>query len=162
MVGVQRMIPMELGRPEVQLIFQRTLGQVLFAPPNVAGWPGGKSWIDSSSLVLRLRLPQVMTYNEQIMLNPKTDDDVMMGREGVDTFAKGYKVNSQVNWDSIISAFSEVKRDNLATAIGDCLLQTGSRIPANVLDRFIDDSSRESYIRTAMVRLMGTPEYQLC
>lgn len=162
MVGVQRMIPMELGRPEVQLIFQRTLGQVLFAPPNVAGWPGGKSWIDSSSLVLRLRLPQVMTYNEQIMLNPKTDDDVMMGREGVDTFAKGYKVNSQVNWDSIISAFSEVKRDNLATAIGDCLLQTSSRIPANVLNRFIDDSSRESYIRTAMVRLMGTPEYQLC
>src|ERR1700737_766706 len=30
------------------------LGQVLFYPPNVAGWPGGASWINSSTLLNRI------------------------------------------------------------------------------------------------------------
>ena len=29
------------------------LGQVLFAPPNVKGWDGGRAWISSSALLLR-------------------------------------------------------------------------------------------------------------
>jgi uncharacterized protein (DUF1800 family) len=29
------------------------LGQNLFAPPNVKGWPGGQAWIDSSTLLAR-------------------------------------------------------------------------------------------------------------
>jgi uncharacterized protein (DUF1800 family) len=31
----------------------RQLGQDLFAPPNVRGWPGGEAWIDSSTLLAR-------------------------------------------------------------------------------------------------------------
>jgi uncharacterized protein (DUF1800 family) len=31
----------------------RQLGQVLFAPPNVKGWPGGDTWIDSATLLAR-------------------------------------------------------------------------------------------------------------
>src|SRR5438105_4897555 len=30
------------------------MGQVLFYPPNVAGWPGGSSWINSSTLLNRI------------------------------------------------------------------------------------------------------------
>jgi uncharacterized protein (DUF1800 family) len=30
------------------------MGQVLFYPPNVAGWPGGTSWVNSSTLLTRL------------------------------------------------------------------------------------------------------------
>ena len=30
------------------------MGQVLFYPPNVAGWPGASSWINSSALLTRL------------------------------------------------------------------------------------------------------------
>ena len=51
-VGMQRMLPMKLENDEVAIIIQRLLGQILFYPPNVAGWPGGKNWIDSSSLML--------------------------------------------------------------------------------------------------------------
>jgi len=32
------------------------LGQVLFAPPNVKGWDGGRSWISASSLLYRYNL----------------------------------------------------------------------------------------------------------
>lgn len=31
----------------------RRLGQDLFAPPNVRGWPGGEAWIDSTTLLAR-------------------------------------------------------------------------------------------------------------
>jgi uncharacterized protein (DUF1800 family) len=32
------------------------LGQVLFAPPNVKGWDGGRAWISSSTMLLRYNL----------------------------------------------------------------------------------------------------------
>ena len=32
------------------------LGQILFAPPNVKGWDGGRSWISASSLLYRYNL----------------------------------------------------------------------------------------------------------
>jgi uncharacterized protein (DUF1800 family) len=36
------------------------LGQVLFAPPNVKGWDGGRAWISSSSLLLRYNLADTL------------------------------------------------------------------------------------------------------
>ena len=36
----------------------RSLGQNLFYPPNVKGWPGGSSWIDSSTLLARKQLTE--------------------------------------------------------------------------------------------------------
>ena len=32
----------------------RDMGQVLFEPPNVAGWPGGPSWLNSTTVFARL------------------------------------------------------------------------------------------------------------
>ncbi|MCO6497203.1 MAG: DUF1800 domain-containing protein [Chitinophagaceae bacterium] len=160
--GIRRMIPMDLGRPEVQLVFQKSLGQLLFYPPNVAGWPGGKTWIDSSTLMLRLRLPQILTFNEEVKLSNKPDDDIAMGREGVDRIAKSYRVGSEPDWKAVAEAFKKVKREHLLSSIADSLLQTDSRVPQTVLRRYSDDTSRESFIRTSVVQLMSTPEYQLC
>ena len=88
LVGIRRLIPMELQKPEMQLLFERALGQILFYPPNVAGWPGGKNWIDSSALMLRMRIPQILTDADDFVVKPKDDDDTMMGMEGVDARAK--------------------------------------------------------------------------
>jgi uncharacterized protein (DUF1800 family) len=65
------MLPMKLQNEEVQLLIQRLLGQILFYPPNVAGWPGEKNWIDSSSLMFRLRLPQMIQAQDEINLKTK-------------------------------------------------------------------------------------------
>ena len=43
LAGIRRLLPMQLEKDASQLLFQRALGQILFYPPNVAGWPGGKS-----------------------------------------------------------------------------------------------------------------------
>ncbi len=60
LVGLNRQFYISYQRPEVLLEFQRALGQVLFYPPNVAGWPGGRNWIDSSSLMYRLKIPSIL------------------------------------------------------------------------------------------------------
>jgi len=162
MVGIRRLIPMELQRPEMQLLFQRVLGQVLFYPPNVAGWPGGKNWIDSSSLMFRLRLPQILTDAQEFLITPKDDDDVMMGMEGIDKRATANQVNVTVDWNSVVKVFSTTSKDELLQKMSDFTLQSKSSVNQNVLKRYVDYSSREGFIKSTMVELMSTPEYQLC
>ena len=55
---VNSCIALDCGLPaQPALDFMLTrLGQLPFAPPNVRGWEGGKSWISSSTLVLRYNL----------------------------------------------------------------------------------------------------------
>ena len=161
-VGVRRLIPMELEKPEVQLLFQRVLGQVLFYPPNVAGWPVGKNWIDSSALMFRMRLPQILTNAEAFLINPKDDDDAMMGREGVDKIQQAKQLNVNVNWDAVVKVFGETPKENLQQKVNEFVLQTKNSINPNVLKRYIDNSSRENFVKSTMVELMSTPEYQLC
>jgi uncharacterized protein (DUF1800 family) len=79
--GIQRMLPMQLENEEAFTFLQRALGQILFYPPNVAGWPGGKTWIDSSSLMLRMRLPQLINDVDELNVKTKDDDDLMMGKK---------------------------------------------------------------------------------
>jgi len=161
-VGVRRLIPMELVKPESQLLFQRVLGQVLFYPPNVAGWPGGKNWIDSSALMFRMRLPQILTNADQYTLRPKDDDDVMMGREGADIKPKPNQLQVNVDWDSVIKVFSDTPKEDLLQKVNEFVFQTKSSINPNVLKKYIDNTSREDFIKSTMIELMSTPEYQLC
>ncbi|MEO5650070.1 MAG: DUF1800 domain-containing protein [Ginsengibacter sp.] len=161
LAGIRRLIPMELERPEVQLLFQRTLGQVLFYPPNVAGWPGGKNWIDSSALMLRMRLPQILTNADEFTLRPKDDDDVMMGMEGVDKKPNPNQLQATVDWKKVIKVFDKTPKENLMKKVSDVVLQGGSRIAPTLLNRYIDNASKDTYIKTAMIELMSTPEYQL-
>lgn len=161
MVGVRRLLPMELEKPEAQLLFQRVLGQVLFYPPNVAGWPGGKSWIDSSALMFRMRLPQILTNADPFTLRPKDDDDVMMGMEGEDKKPKANQLQAKVDWDSVVKVFTDTTKENLMQKVNEFVLQAKNSINPNVLKRYIDNTSREAFIKSTMVELMSTPEYQL-
>ena len=39
----------------------RTMGQELFNPPNVKGWPGGKAWMNTMTLITRANFAGVLT-----------------------------------------------------------------------------------------------------
>ncbi|MHB8465325.1 MAG: DUF1800 domain-containing protein [Acidimicrobiales bacterium] len=48
-----------IGHPElahrlVSLGLMEAMGQQLYAPPNVAGWPGGRAWINSGAMLARI------------------------------------------------------------------------------------------------------------
>lgn len=171
LVGIRRFLPITLDKDESQLLFQKVLGQILFYPPNVAGWPGGKSWIDSSTLMVRMQIPQVWAAKENITVSPKVDDDVNMGmkKETPQTVGKpgGNNLNKNgasgnIEWPLVIKAYDKISREQLAENIANSLWQTPSRINSAILTRYIDDSSREAFIKSAVINLMSTPEYQLC
>ena len=55
--GYARLLPFKEIKKRNVLQIQRALGQVLFMPPNVGGWPYGKEWINSTSIIFRMQLP---------------------------------------------------------------------------------------------------------
>lgn len=172
LVGIRRLLPMEIETVQLQLLFQRALGQVLFYPPNVAGWPGGKNWIDSSSLMLRMRIPQLIKDDDTFQLSVKSDDDQQMGmkeniankKPGMNAIAKnGFQVRANVDWNKYAQQFDGVGREHLYDVIESVVLQTkpGS-VNESAVKTVIDSSSRENYIKTTTIALMSTPEFQLC
>jgi uncharacterized protein (DUF1800 family) len=158
--GIRRMIPMDFENEQSLLLYQRLLGQILFYPPNVAGWPGGKNWIDSSSLMYRLRLPRLLPEYETIGIKPKDDDDVMMGQSETAAGRTKGMMNVTVDWPAYTAQFKEIPREQLGVAIASGLLLTGT-INLNHLNTFADMAGRESYISSLTIQLMSTPEYQL-
>jgi uncharacterized protein (DUF1800 family) len=180
--GIRRILPMQIQNEEVQILLQRLLGQILFDPPNVAGWPGGKSWIDSSTLMMRLHIPQLIYAGDTFQMKPKDDDDRMMGMKDVplksvesETMVvpkygkKDNRVGKEVqqimaivNWQAYIKQFEPVNRENLLGSISKLLLMTKNGVSETVLKNNADAGSRESFIKTITIQLMSTPEYQLC
>lgn len=166
LAGIRRFLPMQMNNDQAQLLFQRTLGQVLFYPPNVAGWPGGKNWIDSSTLMLRLRIPQILSAHDVLNIRPKDDDDVMMGQM-MEVKMKKIKEATKggigvVDWGLVNKVYATTSRENLLTKISETLLQTKIKFNITVLSKHVNNESRENYIKSAIVNTMSTPEYQLC
>jgi uncharacterized protein (DUF1800 family) len=52
-VGTVRQFGVDYGDPVPFALVTAQLGQNLFSPPNVRGWPGGEAWINSSTLLAR-------------------------------------------------------------------------------------------------------------
>jgi uncharacterized protein (DUF1800 family) len=52
-VGTMRALDFQVGDPLPLALVVAGLGQNLFSPPNVKGWPGGEAWINSSTLLAR-------------------------------------------------------------------------------------------------------------
>jgi uncharacterized protein (DUF1800 family) len=165
LAGIRRILPMEMENDQAQLLFQKVLGQILFYPPNVAGWAGGKTWIDSSSLMLRLRLPQILTANDVMDIQPKADDDVQGGM--MEAGAKKLKGavkggTAKTDWTLVNKIFEAVPREKLLQKITDTVLQTKTHVSDTILEKYLNKESRENFVKSAVVNLMCTPEYQLC
>jgi uncharacterized protein (DUF1800 family) len=169
MAGMRRYMPMVLDNDDVQLFFEKVLGQILFYPPNVAGWAGGKNWIDSSTLMIRLQLPQVLSAKDYLDIAPKGDDDTDMGmmqekrmKLGKNALLIKRQSSAQINWVMVNKVFENIARPVLAQTIIDTLLQTKNSLNQNVLAKFYNNESRENFIKSVVVNVMSTPEYQLC
>lgn len=150
MVGIQKMLPISIQNPKTLIVYQKLLGQMLLYPPNVAGWPSGKAWIDSSTLMLRLKTPQIWSGIISLDYAPKDDDDQNMGMRQK-MLPKNLQGNFKIDWESVSK---NLKNENLE----DVLLQSKKSIPEKVINEFeISDE-----FKSRVIALMSTPEYQLC
>jgi uncharacterized protein (DUF1800 family) len=168
LVGYQRMLPIQFENEKTIINLQRTLGQYLFNPPNVAGWPGGRNWIDSSSLVIRMRLPEAFFLSKELNLSLK-EADVEMAVMQQQPIAKdsppsrAFRVGKvQADWTAFTAYWGAFEMNELPRALADFLL------PVSISDEqlrsiisFADKDNKQEYIKSLTILIMELPEYQL-
>lgn len=171
-IGVRIKSPVELmaslGRhfdpkythENILILVQRVLGQLLFNPPNVAGWPNGTEWIDSSSLIFRTNLGRKIIDSSEIDTVPKPDDD-KNPNEILKKEKRFELIEARIDWEKMVKEFSAANDVELISKVGSYLLQMDVKkgIHAKVK---LEGLSAEQKLKQICAELTSLPEYQLC
>jgi uncharacterized protein (DUF1800 family) len=113
------------------------MGQVPFSPPNVRGWPGGRMWINTSTLFVRYNTGYRLLDGQL----PRVDKS-HLSDETKDAPDANAVVDYWVN-RLIQRPISAEKRQVLIEALGS-------------------DPNREVNVRKMLQLIMSMPDYQLC
>ena len=71
LVGTVRLLERDLPPGPVCAATLRQLGQDLLMPPNVKGWDGGLSWVNTSNLIHRYNYAGFLVLGENPLIEPK-------------------------------------------------------------------------------------------
>jgi len=139
----------------------RQMGQVLFDPPNVRGWVGGRNWINSGSLAARRTLvesvfrpinPESLTADELVEIRAA-------GAAGRDHFTVTDATLEPIAGLDPAAAVQSLTSDFLpippGPAFQDSLqgfIAAGHPNPQENLRR----------VRRALITILESPDYQLC
>ena len=66
LVGTARVLELTVPNKRILVRAGRALGQDIFDPPNVKGWPGGTTWINASTLLLRQQIIQRLLRGKEM------------------------------------------------------------------------------------------------
>jgi uncharacterized protein (DUF1800 family) len=80
-IGTLRQFRITTGEVMPFVFTTNQLGQALFTPPNVKGWPGGVAWINSTRLLARKAFLERMFRVEELRSAPAAAMDGGMGRD---------------------------------------------------------------------------------
>jgi len=155
LIGLNRQFYISYQNPEVLIQFQRTLGQVLFRPPNVAGWPGGRNWIDSSSLMYRMKIPSIILNAGMIDFTGKAnpEDEAYLAAVRRQQLNIIKKVQAQPDWNKFLH---DIPKNTTKEQIAEYLLEPK-------LNKIItEEVNNANDIKAMVIELVSTPEYQLC
>lgn len=161
--GLRRTLNLTVDNDKQLLGYQRALGQALFMPPNVAGWPGGRAWIDSSSLLLRLQLPSILFKNADFAVRLKDDEnDITPQTTGKERLVKTTETIHLplAPMQQLLGATPPAEQPQVLASF---LLQ-GPLRPENlalVQQAAAKAATPEERLRTTLVSLLSLPEYQL-
>ena len=137
MVGTVRLAGLEMPPDALMMYGLKAMGQVPFQPPNVRGWPGGRMWINTSTLLSR--------YNTAARLVdgrlPRVDHAALLPTTSTDPAAVAtYWVDRLIQ-----RPVADDKRRVLADAY-----------------RTAPTTGREDGVVKLMQLIVAMPEYQLC
>jgi len=154
LVDLNRRFSISYQNPDVLIQFQRTLGQILFRPPNVAGWPGGRNWIDSSSLMYRIKIPSTILNAGLIDFAGKAspEDEAYLASQRKQQLNVIKRVQAQPDWNKFLESIPlKVPHE----AVAQYLLEP----PLN--SRIIAEVNQAPDIKAMVIQVVSTPEYQL-
>jgi len=128
---------------------------LLFRPPNVAGWPGGKSWIDTSSLMYRIKIPSTILNAGVIDFTGKADpeDEAYLASVRKQQLNVIKRVQAQPDWSKFLA---EIPADTSKIEMAEFMLEPK-------LDETVtNEINNTPDIKSTVIQIVSTPEYQLC
>src|SRR5690606_24918109 len=126
--------------------FQQTLGQALFYPPNVSGWPSGKGFIDSSSLMLRLKIPSTVINNGILEFEGKTDpdDEALIALARRESKKVAQKTQANIDWEKFADGLpAQIDKRELASFL----------LQPKIKETLLDNISDSADLKTKVVQL---------
>lgn len=124
-----------------------SLGQVVFAPPNVKGWEGGRAWISASSLLYRYNLATYLLSGKARILGGGNTKTAVIPLEKI------APPESRSNADHLL--------DHLAFRIFNFSVMPKDRATYLAYLAKYPTPYADTTVRDLMQLMMGTPEYQL-
>ncbi|PTX91077.1 DUF1800 domain-containing protein [Opitutus sp. ER46] len=138
----------------------RQMGQLLFYPPNVRGWVGGKTWINSATIAARRQFVEsVFAGIKESVLNADELMDLKAARAaGASRFS--------VTDDAFASLSKLPPADSAAELTERFLAAPAASALREVLAGYISAGAsapnRPPAVRRAAAILLQSPSYQLC
>ncbi|MCA0131117.1 DUF1800 domain-containing protein [Winogradskyella alexanderae] len=151
-VGIQRIVPVYFTKNNELFRLQSLLDQYLLFPPNVAGWKGGKNWITTNSLMLRIKLPSMLLEKESYSYQYKGN----LKNLKVVTVKNKYqeKLTVYVDWKTYKENVKKLSLKVLTNTLVLCDINGGTK---QYISSFGKRPSKKN-----LVKLMSLPEYQMC
>lgn len=155
-VGISKTLGLSFGNTQSLLFPQRVLGQILFKPPNVAGWAGGKAWIDNATLMLRLNLAGIIFQRSELLVDAKEIPE--MANRG-----KLKQLDIDANLQPLLQSIKKVDEKELSSTLCQILLQTKFEPKGSFIEDLANTASnRQDKIQAILLGIMSLPEYQVC
>lgn len=154
--GMIRTLDLEFKNPATIIFLERAFGQVLFNPPNVAGWPGDKSWIDNSTLMARLNLAQSMIGTTEFNFRAKAS------LEDKNPARNRKRLEVKANLKPLLDLVSGQDKTASITTLAEYLLLTQPQVRPSLIKQYSPLPEEDAFVALAAIRLMSLPEYQLC
>jgi uncharacterized protein (DUF1800 family) len=158
-----RQLQRETPPPQPMLNALRTLGQDLFAPPNVKGWDGGISWVTTNNLLYRYNFSWFLLNGQKPPAGaaPTRPGDKM--RDRIAEFqAASY---TPLDASALFTKDELASTEATVAAIEKRLLQATLKPTRRqaVID-YLDSKQKNTdvVLRHALRLVMSTPDYQLC
>jgi len=149
MIQTARVLEAPLPSQDAMEVAQSQLGQVLFDPPNVKGWDGGRAWISSATLLFRYNMAGYIVSGKAPALS--------VFRRNAGTV--------DVPLEKVAPAAVRNSPEKLCDAMAERLFN--APLPADERGRFVTfvrqagPSASDATVRDLLHLMMSTPEYQL-
>jgi uncharacterized protein (DUF1800 family) len=144
----------------------RQMGQILFAPPNVKGWDGGKQWISTSTLLFRYNFANYLINGDAIL-----PPNIAQRRQGGDVgFRRSAQIAQQIRRDPIdIGKLVPPDVRNQPREVVDLLTKRffQARPGEKETDTFVKfleargAGASDTALRELVHLMMSTPQFQL-
>jgi hypothetical protein len=165
-VQSSKLLKAQLPAPIAAQNAMRQMGQILFAPPNVKGWDGGREWISTSTLLFRDNFANYLINGDAIL-----SANFRQPRQGADAgFGRAAQIAQQIRRDPIdagalVPADLRTKPRDIVDLLAKRLFSTAlAQKEIDTFVKFLEQRGGESddaTLRELIHLMMSTPQFQL-